>query len=372
MCDTGCMSHTPIDFTPPHCPNRNCRFHKPITSGWRYKRAGFFFRQQRPHRIQRFQCLVCQRFFSTQTFLITYWLKRADVVSTLLTKAVGCMANRQIARDIGVSPKTVDDQISRLARHCMLYHCRRIEHAPPPATVVVDGFETFEHSQYYPFHFNLCVDKHTDFVHSFTDSELRRKGRMTPEQKTRRRQLEDLYGRPDSAAIRKQMEALLRDTVGSACAVTVHSDDHPAYPMAMKRLRAKVTHRITPGKDHRGVHNHLFPVNLLDLLIRHSQAGHKRETIAFAKRRAASAERLAIFVVWRNYIKGRREKERDSPTPAMCRGVASRPLEPRELLSRRLFYDHIPLPGRWRQYYQRLIRTRALVRHREHRLKYAF
>jgi hypothetical protein len=43
-------------------------------------------------------------------------------------------------------------------------------------------------------------------------------------------------------------------------------------------------------------------------LIRHCQSGHKRETIAFAKRRAASAERLAIFVVWRNYMKGRREK----------------------------------------------------------------
>jgi hypothetical protein len=341
-------------------------------NGWRYKQAGFFSRRQRPHRIQRYQCLVCFRFFSTQTFHITYWLKRADVVSTLLTKTVGCMANRQIARDIGVSPKTVDDQLSRLGRHCMLYHYQRIERAPTPATVVVDGFETFELSQYYPFHFNLCVDKHTDFVHSFTDSELRRKGRMTLDQKARRQELESLYGRPDRGAVRKQMEALLRDAVGRASAVTVHSDDHPAYPIAMKRLRPSITHRITPGTDPRNVHNPLFPVNLLDLLIRHSQAGHKRETIAFAKRRAASAERLAIFVVWRNYVKGWREKKRGSPTPAMCRGVAQRPLKLGELLSRRLFYDHIRLPGRWQQYYQRSIRTRALRQHRIHQLKYAF
>jgi hypothetical protein len=282
------------------------------------------------------------------------------------------MANRQIARDIGVAPKTVDDQLSRLGRHCMLYHCRRVENMPLPTSVVVDGFETFELSQYYPFHFNLCVEKDTDFVLGFTDSELRRKGRMTCDQKARRRQLEARYGRPDPGAVRKQMAALLRDTVGRACEITVHSDDHPAYPAAMKRLRAKVTHRITPGTDHRGVRNPLFPVNLLDLLIRHCQSGHKRETIAFAKRRAASAERLAIFVVWRNYMKGRREKKRDSPTPAMCRGIAARPLEARELLSRRIFYDHVRLPGRWRQYYLRLIRTRALGQHRTHRLKYAF
>jgi hypothetical protein len=282
------------------------------------------------------------------------------------------MANRQIARDIGVSPKTVDDQLSRLARHCMLYHCHQIRRHDVPATVVVDGFETFELSQYYPFHFNVCVDKHSDFILGFTDSELRRKGRMTDEQKARRRELEARYGRPDPAAVRKQMEALLRDTVGRARAVTVHSDEHPAYPPAIKRLKTRITHHVTAGSDPRTVHNPLFPVNLLDLLIRHSQAGHKRETIAFAKRRSASAERLAVFVVWRNYIKGRREKQRQSPTPAMCRGLAKKPLTVAELLSRRLFYDHVRLPERWRLYYRRLVRTRALERQRTHELRYAF
>jgi hypothetical protein len=282
------------------------------------------------------------------------------------------MANRQIARDIGVSPKTVDDQLSRLGRHCMLYHCQRVQNIPTPELVVVDGFETFELSQYYPFHFNVCVEKGTDFILGFTDSELRRKGRMTPEQKVRRHELEHRFGRPDPGAVRKQMESLLRETVGPSQKVTIHSDDHPAYPVAMKRLRVKITHHVTPGKDHRGIHNPLFPVNLLDLLIRHCQAGHKRETIAFAKRRAASAERLAIFLVWRNYIKGRREKKRGSPTPAMCRGMATRPVRTSELLTRRLFFDHIRLPERWRRYYERLIRTRALGRHRTHHLKYAF
>ena len=293
-------------------------------------------------------------------------------MKALLTKTVGCMANRQIARDLGVSPKTVDDQLARLGRCCILYHYQQVEQLTPPASVVVDGFETFEYSQYYPFHFNLCVDKSTDFVLGFTDSELRRKGRMTLVQKVRRQQLEDRHGRPDPGAVRTQMKALLLDTIGEACEITVHSDDHPAYPLAMKGFHAKITHRVTPGSAHRGVHNPLFPVNLLDLLIRHCQAGHKRETIAFAKRRAASAERLAILVVWRNYIKGRREKKRGSPTPAMCRGIAEKTLEVSELLGRRLFYNHIKLPAYARRYYKRLTRTRALENQRTHQLKYAF
>ena len=366
------MAKTPLAFTPPLCPNRKCRFHGPISTGWRYKKAGFFSRRQRPRRVQRYQCYECRRYFSTQTFHISYWLKRPDVVSTLLTKAVGCMANRQIARDLGVSPKTVDDQLSRLARHCLLYHCQRVENAPPPTTVVIDGFETFEHSQYYPFHFNLCVEKETDFVLGFTESELRRKGRMTQAQKARRRELERRHGRPHPGAVRTQVRALLQDVVKASRQVTIHSDDHPAYPVAIRSLASKITHRVTPGTVPRGVHNPLFAVNLLDLLIRHSQAGHKRETIAFAKRRAGSAERLAILMVWRNFIKRRREKQRASPTPAMSRGIATKPIEVGELLERRLFFDHTPLPQRWRMYYQRLVRTRALLHHRVHRLKYAF
>jgi len=372
MCRIGGMATAPGAFTPSHCPNHKCRFHNPMTRGWRYKKAGFFRRQLEPQCIQRYHCFACRRYFSSQTFHVSYWLKRPDVLPALLTKTVGCMANRQIARDLDVSPKTVDDQLSRLGRHCMLYHCRQVAGTKPPETVVIDGFETFEHSQYYPFHFNVCVEKETDFVLSFTESELRRKGRMTPEQKLRRSQLERLHGRPDPGAVRTQMAALLKEVLGRATKVTIHSDDHPAYPRAIRALGVPATHRVTPGTDHRGVHNPLFAANLLDLLIRHGQAGHKRETIAFARRRAGSAERLAILVVWRNNIKRRREKKRSSPTPAMSRGIATKPLEVGELLERRLFYDHTRLPERWNEYYRRLIPTRALPSHRQHRLKYAF
>ena len=154
--------------------------------------------------------------------------------------------------------------------------------------------------------------------------------------------------------------------------ITVHSDDHRAYPVAIRRLAARVHHCITPGGDHRGIYNRLFAINLLDLLIRHGQGAHKRETIAFAKRLAGAAERLAIFLLWRNYIKGRREKQRGSPTPAMCRGLARRPLKVSELLKRRLFFDHIKLPERWRLYYARQVPTRPRLTHRTHTLKYAY
>ena len=110
----------------------------------------------------------------------------------------------------------------------------------------------------------------------------------------------------------------------------------------------------------------------MDLLIRHCNANHRRETIAWSKRRQASAERLAILLVWRNYMKGRREKERGSPTPAMVRGMRDDRLEIEELLGQRLFRTRVDLPTRWSEYYDRAVKTRGLERERQHELKYAY
>jgi hypothetical protein len=246
-----------------------------------------------------------------------------------------------------------------------------MEHAPPVKSIVVDGFESFELSQYHPIHHHVAVEKDTDFFLYFTDSELRRKGRMTEAQKKRRKALEELHGRPDPKAIEKDMKQLLEVVLRDQQDVVVHSDDHPAYRRSIKKLKNKVDHRITPGKEHRDQNNSLWEVNLLDLIIRHCSANHRRETIAWSKRRQASAERLAILLVWRNYMKGRREKERGSPTQAMARGMLDGPVGVEELLSRRLFASRVNLPPRWSDYYRRTVSTRGLENERRHDLEFA-
>jgi transposase-like protein len=362
----------PQEWIPPHCPNPNCLYHNPLVTGWRYKRSGFYSRLHPPHCIQRFHCQACRRSFSTQTFSTTYWQKLPGLDRRLFLKTVGGMANRQIARDLGVSPKTVDDRLSRLGRHCMLFHWREMARAAPARRLVVDGFESFELSQYYPIHHHLAVEKGTDFFVYFTDSELRRKGRMTSRQLARRCQLERQFGRPDPQAIRQDMTELLEVSLAGQGRASVYSDDHPSYPPAIRRLPGKIGHQVTSSQERRSATNPLWEVNLLDLLIRHSSANHRRETIAWSKRRQASAERLAIFLVWRNYLKGRREKIRGSPTPAMARGMTERVYGVDDVLAGRIFRSQVELPPRWSLYYDRMVETRALGRERRHQLSFAY
>ncbi len=357
-------------WTPPYCPSPKCKHHGGLREGWKFKRMGSFFRKAEPHRIRRFQCLVCGVTFSSQTFSATYWLKRPDILPKLMTKTVGCMCNRQIADDLKVSPPTIDRQLNRLGRHCLLFHAMMTKDMAPPREVVIDGFESFELSQYHPFHLHLAADKATSFFLWFTDSELRRKGQMTARQKEVRAQKEMIFGRPDPQAVRKDMGELLEVVASRAGEIIIYSDAHKSYPLAMRGLTCRIRHVVTSSKAYRDCLNRMFEINLLDLLVRHGSGNHKRETIAYSKRRQCAAMRLAIFLVWRNYVRLRRVR-RCSESPAMLLGLCSSRLTVDEVLSRRLFVYLVDLQGRWREYYWSAVETRGLKVNRRHDLKRA-
>lgn len=281
------------------------------------------------------------------------------------------MANRQIARALGCAPSTVAHHISRLGRHCLLFQASELERLRDIGVVVIDGFESFEYSQYFPFHHNVAVEVDSGYFLSHTDSPLRRKGRMTEHQKHRRQTLEATLGRAAPDAVRTGIRELLEHISRGRHELVVRSDDHRAYPQAIRGLDCLVTHFITSSRQRRDQRNPLWEVNLLDMFIRHSTAAHKRETIAWAKRRQASAEKLAIFQVWRNYVKRRWEK---GPTrsSAMHKGLADRLLRVRDILARRRFRGHTTLPDRWAQYYDRAVVTTALGVNRMHTLTYSY
>ena len=359
------MTTTNAPQAPPFCPNPKCCFHNGARDLWRFERNGFFTRMTPPYRVQRFRCCHCRRHFSTQTFRLTYWLKRPRLLAPIYHALLGCSAFRQIARHHRVSPSTVLTHTARLGRHALLFHQL---HRPPRLAepVALDGFQSFEFSQYFPTWFHVVVGTESHFFYGFTESELRRSGRMTARQKRRRAELEARLGRPDPRSIEREVTGLLRILAPNPQSLTLHTDDHADYPRACRRLpHLAIDHQVTPGSDPRSARNPLFPVNLLDLLIRHSGANHKRESIAFSKRRQSACDRLWAFLLWRNYMKSFSEQKCDA-SPAMRLGLADRRLDTTDLLRRRLFPGRIPLPERWRRYYQREIPTRAIA-HPPHR-----
>ncbi len=237
---------------------------------------------------------------------------------------------------------------------------------------MLDGFRSFEHGKYHPCDFNLLVGADTKYAYALNDAELRRSGSMREEQRRRRAELERRHGRPDPRATETAVAALLAEVVPPGSSASVRSDEHQAYPRAMERLPdRRFRHATTSSRRARTPDNPLDAVNDTDRFIRHSQANHKRETIAFSKRRQSALERLWCLLAFKNYVKGVNEAKRTA-TPAQRLGLLERALSVAELLARRLFPERIGLSRMLRRVYEARIRTRALGRQRRHDLTYAY
>jgi transposase-like protein len=364
------VSRPSQNWRPPFCPNRDCDSH--ATPGtWRFKKKGFYERLRGPRRVQRYLCRSCRRNFSSQTFSATYWLKVPHRLAALFHRLIGCSGLRQIAREFGLAHSSVQRQSERLGRHCLLLLEEHRPRGAPSEPLVLDGLRTFEHSQYWPFDLNLLIGV-SHYVYGFNDAELRRSGTLRPGQRARRAELEAVHGRPAPQATRQAVVELVGRVVPPEAEADIESDAHAAYPQAFARLSdRRIRHRATSSRASRTSRNPLFPANLADLLLRHASANHKRETIAFSKRRQGAIERLALLQVWRNFIKPFSEQH-GGGTPAQRLGLLDRALTVREVLARRLFPSQIPLPEGWARYYRRQVITPALGCHRFHALSYAF
>ncbi len=357
-------------FRPPWCPNDACAHHgRP--DGFRYRRAGTFTRKAAPHRIRRFECVACGRWFSTQTFDVTYWKKRPDIQRAVYESLVACSAFRQTGRALRVAGSTVERHAARLGRHCLLYQAEHGPRVAPREPLVLDGLHAFESGKYWPFELNVLVGQESDFFYAVTEAELRRSGSMTAGQKRRRSEFEGRHGRAEPSATRSAVEALIRLVAPAGEALVVHSDEHAAYPRAFRRVSNAIEHHAVTSRRNRNRNNPLFSVDLLDMLLRHCGSNTKRSSIAFSKRRQGAIERAAVTQVWRNFQKRRSERRGDSPTPAQVLGLAGRPLLTEEILSRRLFPSLVKLPEPLRGYYAREVQTRCIPNGTRHALKYA-
>jgi hypothetical protein len=246
-----------------------------------------------------------------------------------------------------------------------------VTRASPFVDIAIDGLVTFEYSQYFPYEIIVAVDRPSSFMIHFAEAERRRSGAMTDEQQRRRAGLEQVHGRADPKSLMRALIEVLTVSLKGAIWAHVWSDKHKTYPFALRKVRfCAIAHETIDSRAKRTRRNPLFEVNTLDLLVRHCLKDHTRQTIAFGRRRQHSLYRLAIFLVWRNYLKLRREK-RCRSTPAMLIGLLDRPLTEEEVLVRRLFVRHLALPPLWADYYWRRVETRALKVNRRHELKYA-
>jgi len=370
-----------LDFHPRFCPWPPCPEHRRRRGLLPVRLHGAFF-SRRGRRIPRFLCLRCRRTFSQNTFSLTYYLKRPELLRGVASLLQAGAAHRQIARSLGCAPSTVTRLSARLGRHALLLHARALAALPSPLSepIVLDHFETFEFTQDSPFGVATAVGARSWFWYLLDPAPHRRSGAVSPFQARRlaRRPPRPRFG-GYRGSTRRVFAHLLLLAAGNP--LEVRCDDHPSYPLAAAGHPIRLRRFRNPVRRPKGAPRSpaarardqaLFPVDALHQLLRHSGAHYRRETLAFGRRLNAIVERLFLTAVWRNFVKPLSENRPRRGTPAMQLRLARRPWDWRHVLARRLFPARETLSPLWNVVYRRAWPTPLLPRILTHRLKHAY
>lgn len=380
---------TPVErlqhFAPPFCPWPECLDHRRTDPGYRFLRHGTFVTRRRT--VPRFRCRACRRTFSRQSFALSYYLKRPELVVPVASGLQAGSAHRQLARNLRCAPSTVTRLSARLGRHALLLLSRALGHLEGglQEPVVLDHFETFEFTQDLPFGIATPVGQDSWFIYGLDPAPHARTGHRSPGQEARRalRPGRESHGGYEASSARTV--GLLLSLGPMDRPLDLIGDGHPAYDRAAQLPehagRVRLQRFPNPRRGLKGSPRSpqalardqaMFPVDALHGLIRHTAAHRRRETIAFGRRLNALLERLFLTVIWRNFVKGRSERKPDPDTPAMRLGLAREPWSWSRTLARRLFPAREMLPRVWRELYERTWTTPVLPSNTRHRLIHAF
>ncbi len=333
---------------PPFCPNKDCSLHhlEHRFTTW-YTKSGSYTTAV-SGRIKRYQCKLCGMRFSEQSFSLDYSAKRKLPYDYILKQLKSAAGIRDIARDLHVSPTTIINRITRLARQSLAIHSALRDSIRLKEDLVADGFESFAVSQYHPDNIHLLAGKESQYLYSFDYAHMNRKGRMTLQQKEKSRRLKKINEGGVSISrsfsnICKQIDLLMEKRVPEHS--VLYTDEKPQYRTVISEcsFNQSLSHVRVNSKKMRNLTNDLFSVNYLDREIRKDNANHVRETVQFSRNVNNDLERLSIYRLYHNYMKPYRINLSTGLLHAEVAGVDSRKIraELKSLYTRRRFYSRM-------------------------------
>jgi len=355
-------------FVPRFCPRKDCRAHT-LEPGqpFRFHYVGWSGPRRDGRRVRRYHCVVGDHGFSKQSFSVTYYLKRPELIQPIFAGLQAGSGHRQLARSLECAPSTVTRQSARLGRHALLLLASALAELDTiDERLVIDHFESFVRTQDYPVGVATVVGKQSWFIYGLDPAPHKRTGKRSSFQEAKRKAREPQPARGGyTGSMVRVLDSLLHFFPENR-SIGLTTDGMTAYvdALAQRRFLGRFEHRAYPNpkrgpkgspRSAKAIQrdNQMFPVDTLHNLLRHSECHHRRETIAFGRRANAILERLYLASVWRNFVKKVSERRPFKVTPAMRVGLTTEPWTWRRVLARRLFPGRVFLPKSWIDLYER-------------------
>lgn len=323
-----------MQFDPPRCPYSTCVAHQKPEGRW-YVRKGYYQPACRSKPVQRYRCRYCLLSFSAQTFRHDYRDRKPWCNAPLFDYLTSGVGLRQAGRNVGLDIGSVQGKLRKFGRTCLRLHENLSSSLPGNRTYVFDEEETYERSKIWPLTMPVLIERETRFVVAVEAGSIRRLATKG----SRRRALQDAHEkrhgrRPDQSreCVRKVLESL-RKRVGEA-AVGLQSDEKSSYGTLIRGVfGGSARHETTPGKAPRTTYNPLFPINHTLAMTRDNNGRLRRESWLASKLCECLLHQMALFTVYRNYVRRRFNYDPANDTPGKLLRLLPRALHGKEVLA---------------------------------------
>jgi len=327
------------DHVPRRCPRAECpsRTQVPFT----YQCKGRFSRKVDGRSVQRFQCTVCHKGFSSQTTRLDYRIQKPWLPRFIFWSLVSKVSLRQTGRILACKLDTVLHHLELVGEHARQIHelflARHKRDGPGlTGTFQLDELETFEiDRRLFPLTVPVLIDKHNRFVVHAETGTLPARGNLRPRDKKRKEAYEKAAGTKRVSRSKEATTACfvaLRDHMAPDVTIDVQTDEKTSYPPILRQIFGKqVRHQWVNSKVVRNAVNLLFSINNSLAQARDNVGKLVRRSWCHPKRERNLRWHLWIYMLYRNYI---RELTNSCKTEssASAAGVARRRCTARELL----------------------------------------
>ena len=320
-------------FEPPRCPNTACRQHVQPTPGF-YRRCGFYYPKCRTVGVPRFRCRTCKRGFSRQTFRHDCNDHRPETNVPCFMLLVSGVGLRQAARFLVMNPRSVQDKKRKMARTFGYLHGNLCPSLPSERTYLLDEEETYEGASIRPLTMPVLIEKKTWFVVATAVGSIRRLAKAGSARRARQERDELGGRRPDQSneCVRQVLSVLAQKAPRGG--VTLSTDCKASYAtIAIGVFGERLVHETTLGTLLRNTKNPLFAINTTLAMTRDNCGRLRRRSWLVTKKAERLQNHLQLFMIYRNYVRRRFNRDKESDTPAKFLGLLPRNLHPQEVLA---------------------------------------
>ena len=321
-------------FVPPFCPYPRCSQHRTPAPRF-FHHHGCYHPRCRPRPVPRYRCTTCRRTFSRQTFRADYRDHRPDLNPRLFQLLASGLGLRQSARLLGLTLRCTELKARKLGRHLRRLNLNLRGPLPPGAILQFDELETYEGKRNTrPLSVPVLIERESRFIVWAESATIRPRGKMTPA-RLAAIEVEDAVKPRKDRSKRGIRRTLARgaELVRGAAKVLFQSDEKSVYPSLAARAfgARRLAHETTNSKLARGTWNPLFPINHTEAMARDLMGRLRRESWLVSKRRRYLDIALHVFIAYRNYVRRRFNRDRESPAQRL--GFARRRMTVGEVLS---------------------------------------